>query len=221
MLSLRLQSMEELLPEHNFLIDVGTDHALFPISALLNNRVEMAWGVDKRAAPLLAAQRNIERVGGLSGRLLLVQSDGFSRLRVERPAVVSIAGMGGREMIRILSGTDHLPLEQLLLQPNGKEDELRAWLWEQGWKSIEERMIIERHRFYPTMRFSKKELGAQGGLFEARYGPLFMEERSEAWLAWLQHDLVALQRGKKKAGTRFPQHKELLIAELQSLLQGY
>ena len=216
-ISTRLQCVEELLPESSFLIDIGTDHAKLPISLLHRGVVSKAWAVDINSAPLTRAALNAKSYSFSSEQFRCVLSDGFSKLAFSEKASVSIAGMGGRQMIRILSSQGDLPVEYLVLQPNGKEDELRSWLWSRGWLTEDETIIKERNRFYVTMLFSKTK-GIVGGAYEARYGPVLLKTRPSVWIEWLEQKLRAYINAQKKAGSRFSQHKVQILSELQELL---
>ena len=56
-------------------------------------------------------------------------------------SVITIAGMGGRLIARILEeGLGKLAnVERLILQPNNREDDLRIWLQDHGFQ------IVQKH----------------------------------------------------------------------------
>ena len=216
-ISARLRCDEELLPPSSFLIDIGTDHAKLPISLLHRGIVSKAWGVDVNRAPLNRAALNARPYSFAKEQFRCVLSDGFSQLKFTQKASVSMADMGGRQMIRILSSQGDLPVEYLVLQPNGKEDELRSWLWNRGWLTENETIIKERNRFYVTMLFSKTQ-GTVGGEYEARYGPILLKNRPSIWEEWLEQELRMLLKARKRAGSSFSDRKNKIILEIQTIL---
>ena len=68
-------------------------------------------------------------------------------------SVITIAGMGGRLIARILEeGLDKLAnVERLILQPNNREDDLRIWLQDNGFQIVAESILEEAGKFYEIL----------------------------------------------------------------------
>ena len=64
-------------------------------------------------------------------------------------SVITIAGMGGRLIARILEeDLDKLAnVERLILQPNNREDDLRIWLQENEFQIVAESILEEAGKF--------------------------------------------------------------------------
>ncbi len=58
-LSKRLQKVFDLVPECGIFADVGTDHALLPIKAVMEGKAKKAILTDINEGPLRAADKNI------------------------------------------------------------------------------------------------------------------------------------------------------------------
>ncbi len=135
------------------LLDIGSDHALLPISLCLDGKVSYAQATDVNPAPLSGAAANIGRYG-LSDRISLKVADGFRG--VDFPATdVVIAGMGGQLIASILQNGEY-PLSgvNLVLQPMTGASDLRSFLSENGYEITGERIVRRRgeQRIYQVIR---------------------------------------------------------------------
>ena len=66
---------------------------------------------------------------------------------------ITIAGMGGRLIADILAaGLEKLAIvSRLVLQPNNREDELRAWLVDHDFHIVDEAILEENEKFYEIL----------------------------------------------------------------------
>ncbi|MHC5879670.1 tRNA (adenine(22)-N(1))-methyltransferase TrmK, partial [Streptococcus pyogenes] len=66
---------------------------------------------------------------------------------------ITIAGMGGRLIADILAADlDKLSnIKRLVLQPNNREDELRDWLSDHGFRIVAEEILTENKKFYEIL----------------------------------------------------------------------
>ena len=135
------------------LADVGTDHGYIPIYLVEEGIVSSAIAMDINKGPLQRASENIER-HGLSGRIGTRLSDGLKALAPGEADCVVIAGMGGGLVKKILTeGREALEsVRELILQPQSELEEVRRFLWEQGYVTEAEEMVLEDGKYYPMMR---------------------------------------------------------------------
>jgi tRNA (adenine22-N1)-methyltransferase len=152
--SARLNAILSLLQPCLLLADVGTDHALVPVTAVQRGLAARALAADLRALPLAGARQNIERAG-LAAQVTVLQGNGLVPLRGHAVDAVVIAGMSGATMVRMLAAEPSMPssLAQLVLQPNQDVELVRAWAFEQGFHLRDEAMIEERGQFFPICAF--------------------------------------------------------------------
>ncbi|MDB4975414.1 MAG: hypothetical protein JWN48_3755 [Myxococcaceae bacterium] len=157
-LSARLDAVLSLLEPCAVLADVGTDHALLPIAAVQRERVQRAFAADLRPLPLEVARRNVERAGERE-RVTLRQSDGLRGFEGVSLDAVTMAGVSGALMVRVLASAPRVVagLSQLVLQPNQDVDAVRAWARDQGFHLRAERMIEERDYYFPVCAFERRE----------------------------------------------------------------
>ncbi|QIA27849.1 reverse transcriptase-like protein [Thermaerobacter sp. PB12/4term] len=114
----RLEALLDMLGRVEVLADIGTDHGLLPVTAVLRGRARRAIATDLRAAPLAAARRLVEDTG-TQDRIELRQGPGLLPLRPGEAGTVVISGLHGETIAAILrAGAGRLePGTRLLLQP--------------------------------------------------------------------------------------------------------
>ena len=146
-LSPRLQRIADYVKTGSRVIDVGTDHAYIPIWLLQNGICESAFASDIKPGPLQNAARDAESAG-VSDRLTLLHCDGLSLCTAEDVDTVIIAGMGGETIMGILSAAPWAKEKHLILQPQTKYFELRAFLTEYGCHIADAALTYDTGRIY-------------------------------------------------------------------------
>lgn len=151
-LSPRLQSVADLVQEGARFADVGTDHAYLPVWLVLQGKIERAVVSDLREGPLnrarqTAAHYNVEEK--LSFRLC----NGLTGISPDEADTISIAGMGGETIAEILAAAPWTGQEgrRLILQPMTAQEQLRAWLWNHGFRIQQEVLTREGRTVYVTI----------------------------------------------------------------------
>jgi len=138
----RLEAVASIVPHGSRVADIGTDHALLPRQLLSSGRASLCIASDVKSGGLEAE--------GIEYR----QGEGLRVLRPEdRIDVVTIAGMGARSMIRILDDEHrtNLSIRLAVLQPQKDAPALRRWLAGHDYPIVEEKLVLERGRFYFVM----------------------------------------------------------------------
>lgn len=156
----RLQAISQLVEKSALVADIGTDHALLPISLVQNGICESVIASDIAVGPLESADRNIKAYS-LADKIKTVLSDGLKNVTQFEPQNIIIAGMGGETIRDILAASDY-PKNSgalLILQPMTHSELLRRFLIENGYSIQSETVVREQHRFYIvlTARFLKKQ----------------------------------------------------------------
>lgn len=154
LLSPRLESVLAALQPCRLLADVGTDHGLVPVAAVLRGLAERAIAADLRAPPLAGASRWIQRCD-VTDRVSVLQGDGIAALHPRPVDAVVMAGMSGTLMARLCSLAPQVlrGVKQLVLQPNSGMATLRRWALANGWHLRHEEMLEERSRFFTVCVF--------------------------------------------------------------------
>ncbi len=185
----RLKKLCAFLDECDAFIDVGCDHGYCTQYMLENGLCRHAVIADVSPQSLSKAQRLLGAYVN-SGVCTAVCCDGLEK--VPRDGLTLIAGMGGEEIIRILSSA-YIP-QSFVFQPMKNAPALRAFLLDNGCRLEYDGLFTETRGGTVKYYFVIKGTRRGGG---APYSP--------AQLAWGRHSL----------GT--PELKNLLEYELEKL----
>lgn len=149
----RLFQVAQFCKGAHTVIDVGCDHAKLPIYLIEHNWAQGAIATDIRKGPVDTARRNIEKAG-LGDKIRAHLCNGLADFTGADGDCVSIAGMGGDEIISILSqapwlqSTGHV----LVLQPQTQEHKVRKYLRETGFFITAEQVAVEGRRIYIVLK---------------------------------------------------------------------
>ena len=132
--------------------DVGTDHAYLPIYLVATGRVSRAVAADIGEGPIALARANIA-AAGLSDRIEAVMTDGLFGLSEKGITDITICGMGGELISRILQDAPFVKKEgiRLILQPMSRAATLRRYLAENGYAILAERPCRAAGRVYSCL----------------------------------------------------------------------
>ena len=149
MLDGRLLSAAGYVRQNAVLADIGTDHGYLPLFLLESGRISRAILADINEGPLNTARENLSAAGFLS-LVELVLTDGAAVLHDRGITDVTVCGMGGELIARIISEAEYLraPGTRLILQPMTKVSHLRRSLASLGFEIIAERHSMADGRCY-------------------------------------------------------------------------
>ncbi len=165
----RLEAAASFVRDGSYLIDVGTDHAYLPVKLLLDGRICSAAATDINRGPLERAVSNAEKFG-VSEKIRFVLSDGldwvgdsaggFDSAKLD----VAVCGMGGEMIVDILSRAELVRREgvRVILQPMTFADKVRAYLTENGFGLIDERLCKSAGRVYAVICAEFGNIGCSG-----------------------------------------------------------
>ena len=215
--SLRLAAILDVLHPCRVLADIGTDHGLVPVHAVLQGIAQAALACDLREEPLRVASKNVQR-HGVDGRVRLIQGNGLLSLEGEQVDAVVIAGMSGNLMERICSEAPHVlqSVSQLVMQPNINAYVVRAWAHGAGFHLKREVMVEEHNRLFVVCAFQRQPgpdpaYGCNAMALESLFklGPLLLRDRSLVALKYYQEQCRRL-----RGFTAFGDSGESHLAEL-------
>jgi tRNA (adenine22-N1)-methyltransferase len=151
-LSDRLLACAELVRPRNIAADIGTDHGYLPIYLLTHNICPKVLAADLREKPLSAAKRNACEAGMLD-RMEFYLSDGLCNVPLNEARTIICAGMGGNCIMEILKNAQAVwhPEFQFILQPQSVAGDLRAFLSENGFRILRERLAQDGRFIYTVM----------------------------------------------------------------------
>lgn len=227
-LSKRLQAVADLVTPGMRLADVGTDHGYVPIYLVEQGIVPSAVAMDVNEGPLDRAREHI-REHGLEEHICARLSDGLTNLRIEETDSVIAAGMGGGLVIRILSAQKEKAerLKEIILQPQSEVAKVRKYLNENGWRIVEEDMVLEDGKYYPMMKAVRGEAEPYSEA-EAEFGKILLRGRHPVLKSYLERERRIAQEILAGLSGRDPERirerrEELVyrIEEIERLLRDY
>jgi len=148
----RLKTIADLVPKGTIVGDVGSDHGYVPIYLVENNICSRAIASDINEGPTENARQAVYEAG-LTDVIDVRLGGGLEPYEVGEIETVIIAGMGGLLIKDILLERPEMTksIKTFVLQPMVAQDELRAWLCQNGFTIIEERLSQEAHRMYEIL----------------------------------------------------------------------
>lgn len=151
-LSKRLQQVADFVPNGVRFADIGSDHAYLPVYLAESGRIHYAVAGEINDGPFESAKRTVEETG-YGERIDVRKGNGLAVLKAGEVNVIAIAGMGGGTIVEILSaGRDKLAgVTRLILQPMVDGDRLRRWLHTNGWRIVEEEIVLDDQILYEIL----------------------------------------------------------------------
>lgn len=209
----RLSLIESLVPAGSRLIDVGSDHALLPITYLLHHPTAFAVAIDNKEKPLAVAEKNRRRFG-LEARLDLLLADGLPAGLLTSDDCVVIAGLGGVEIKSILQRASYLP-KRLVLSPHSHAEILRDALAALGLLILDEHVVLEGRRAYVVMEIEKTSAPYRLNEYERWIGPVVCQklkafDRTPALLLYAKRLIKHLTNREKDDPSLLTVRRELM-----------
>ena len=148
----RLQMAADMVRGGARLADIGTDHAYLPAALILGGRIKSAIAADLRKGPLENAEAT-GRTYEIADRVQLRLSDGLKLVLPEEVDDIVIAGMGGILIAEILEAAPWVKDKdkRLILQPQSHSEDVRRYLFGNGFEIIEEAACFEDGKVYICM----------------------------------------------------------------------
>src|ERR1700682_645570 len=144
-LSPRLRQVFEMVPAAAAVADIGSGHGA--LAAALAVRGQRVLATERTPRTEAGLRRGLGRLGiPVATR----RGEGLSALRQGEAETVVIAGMGGRNLVRILESSPWLP-RWLVLPPMEDADLVEAWILARSWQAMATD-AVERGRRYRAWR---------------------------------------------------------------------
>ena len=209
-LSPRLQTVADLIPSCETVVDVGSDHGKLSLWCLKNNVCKDVIATDihelpaKRTEALLSEEQ-------WSDRSRVLVTDGLSGVDLKKEMTVVIAGMGGLEICKILDAAGKtaqgLPKGiRMVLQPQRSFYEVRSFLCENGFAILDERIAKEKRYFYTVILAEYTGETYDLSEVERFLGPVILSKKPAHFGEFMKHQKGVM--AKRALGD--PRCKEIL-----------
>ena len=217
MISKRLEMVASFVPQGAVILDVGSDHAYLPIELVERGQIETAIAGEVVEGPYQSAVKNVE-AHGLKEKIQVRLANGLAAFEEEdQVSVITIAGMGGRLIATILEeGLEKLSnIQRLILQPNNREDDLRIWLQDHGFRIVAESILEEAGKFYEILvvEAGQMELSAS----DVRFGPFLSKEVSPVFVQKWQKEATKLEFALSQIPEKNLAGRQILADKIQAI----
>lgn len=156
----RLSLMAQLLSGVQSVADIGCDHAYLPILLLKEDKNKKIIASDIKEGPLKKARSNLEKFG-FDKNVSIRIGDGLKTVNPGETEAIVIAGIGADEIASILTNGEKTAKSAnfLLLQPMTGTEDLRRFLYENGYIIKSEKLVREQRRIYAIIIACAGETG--------------------------------------------------------------
>lgn len=151
-LSIRLQTIADMVPAGAKMADIGTDHGHLPICLVQSGKIRHAVAMDVGEGPLSRAQHAIRQCH-LTKHIETRLSDGAAGLQPGEVDTIVIAGMGGALIQKIMGEGRHMwdSVSHWIISPQSEQGETRHWLEQNGFCIAGENMVLDGGKYYVIM----------------------------------------------------------------------
>lgn len=145
----RLECIKSMVSKCKVAADIGTDHGYVAEMLLRDNICDKVIATDLNEGPLNRAIEHLT-AAKLDTKCDFRLGSGLTILKEKEAEALIIAGMGGELIADIIEVSKNIALNatQLILQPMTTADKLRCYLYENGFKIIDENIVKELHHYY-------------------------------------------------------------------------
>ncbi|ACB84799.1 tRNA (adenine(22)-N(1))-methyltransferase [Natranaerobius thermophilus] len=195
MISKRLTAIKNMISNSELVLDVGTDHALLPISLIKEDRVKKVIASDISKATVDEARAQVNK-HDLINYIDLRIGDGLEVLASnETPDIIILAGIGGITIKNILMDNEDKWLfkSNLILQPQTDHADIRKYLISKGYFFKREELVKDKGFFYQVINavpdVNKIDANSLSEL-EMEMGPKILANPNEVLIEYLNRELV-------------------------------
>ena len=217
MISKRLELVASFVPQGAILLDVGSDHAYLPIELVERGQIEAAIAGEVVEGPYQSAVKNVE-AHGLKEKIQVRLANGLAAFEeADQVSVITIAGMGGRLIATILEeGLEKLSnIQRLILQPNNREDDLRIWLQDHGFRIVAESILEEAGKFYEILVVEAGQMNLSAS--DVRFGPFLSKEVSPVFVQKWQKEAAKLEFALDQIPEKNREERQVLAHKIQAI----
>ena len=144
----RLKTVAGFIENGAAVADVGTDHGYLPVYLAINGLARRIIATDISAGSLAAARRSAAKYG-VTDMISFVVAPGLSCVCPTEVDTIVIAGLGGETIAGILGDAPWTKEgKRLILQPQTKIEELRRFLDENGYTTLDTKQTHDKGRDY-------------------------------------------------------------------------
>ena len=191
-LSIRLETIANLIPLNASVIDIGCDHALLDIYLYQNKQVKKIIASDINENALNNAKENIKK-NKLTKYIETRLGNGLDTLKDDDNIdTIIISGMGAHTAVGILKNNLNKlkNIDNIIVQSNTKLTFLRKEITKLNYMIDDEEMVMDSNKVYTIIKFIKgKKKYTQKELY---FGPVLLKKKSKLFNDYYKKELEKL-----------------------------
>lgn len=219
-LSERLMTIAGFVKKGAKIADIGTDHGYLPVYLMENKITDLAIASD-------ISPGSLDKIIGyvrdhkLEDRIETRLGDGLDVLRPFEVDTVIMAGMGGLLISEILEANKEVTenIDNFIFQPMVASKELRAYLLENNYKIIDEKLAREANKYYEII-LAKRGWAQVENPLDLDINPKLIENQDPLLEEFINHKIKKLKgihRGLESKNTpKALERKEELLSKIKS-----
>jgi len=199
-ISKRLKQIADLVEDNASIIDVGCDHALLDIYLVNTKKNIKAVASDINEKPLQKAKENIKKYNAKN--ITVEQGNGIENIKSTTDTII-LSGMGTSLILEILfkNKAKLKNIKTIIISSNNDYYLLRKTMQENNYKIVEEKLVIEKNKYYPIIKYKLGKTNFNNDQLE--YGPLLIKEQSNELKKYIEEELKKQQNIKKQLPKRY------------------
>lgn len=152
---IRLQEIANQIENVNVVADIGADHGYLTKMLIEQGRAKHVIATDISKQSLQKTEMLAKRFG-FENKIETRVGDGLDPIfKEDKVEVCVIAGMGGFEIIKILSSQDLKNIKIFVFQPAQNASNLREFLTQNGFDIVFDEIVKDQKKFYSTIKAIK------------------------------------------------------------------
>ncbi len=185
----RLECIKSMVTKCNTAADIGTDHGYVAEMLLTDNICEKIIATDLNEGPLNRAIEHLSSVN-FNEKCDFRLGSGLTVLKENEADAIIIAGMGGELIADIIETSKNIALKasQLILQPMTTGDKLRKYLYKNGFKIIDEKIVKELHHYYFVIKAVPGHESIDDEIF-FEFSKILIDKKDALMFEYLNHTL--------------------------------
>ena len=205
-LSVRLETVFESVREsrscleHGRVIDIGSDHGFLSVRCLEEGVSDHAVCTDIHEGPAQKSKSSLI-MAGFKDKCTVKVTDGLDGIDLEENDIVVIAGMGGLNIIdivtRIIASTPKDVLKKcgFVIQSQKSTHLVRNFFASRGFVFADEKVCKDRGFFYNVMRLEYSGIPFELSRRQSYYGPCLMKKDDDLTIEYFEHldDIFAVR----------------------------
>lgn len=218
MVNKRIAKICELIT-HNKTAEIGADHGKISLELLKQNKVNHVYLTDISDKSLQKARDNFKEFG-YDNRAEFLVGDGllvFNNNISDYEGI--IAGMGGKEIISILSNPNRLDgISNFVLQPQKNVVQLREFLIKNNFKILVDVMVKDMGKFYNVIKVTEGSDSLSE--LELNFGKTNLNTFNKDFLEYVEKQLKMFKDVLSKTNNPLkPQKHMQMLEEVCSILK--